>query len=89
MLRMPKGTVLVAPEDLMTIPVGSVIYVGKKIDLTSHWDESEDGSDWFVFTEGKAMVIDLHYPDSETEDLDWFKPWQVIIVGRNEEYILA
>lgn len=89
MLRMPKGTVLVAPEDLMAIPVGSVIYVGKKLDPTSHWDESEDGSAWFVFTEGKAMVIDLHYPDSETEDLDWFKPWQVIIVGRNEEYILA
>ena len=89
MHNMPKGTVLVQPNELMNIPVGSVIYVGKKLDSASHWDQSEDGSTWFVFTEGKAMVIDLHYPDSETEDLDWFKPWQVIIVGFNKEYILA
>ena len=81
-----SGNSIVAPEDLMDIPVGSLILVGKKLDADSKWKESEGGSVWFVFHEGKAVVVDNHYPDGETEDLDWFVPWEVTIVGHNLEY---
>ena len=85
-LDLPKGNTIVDPADLLNIPVGSIIHVGKKLEPASHWKDSEGSSVWFVFAPGKAVVIDLAYPDSETEDLDWFKPWQVTIVGFNLEY---
>jgi hypothetical protein len=85
MVNLPTGNREVAPKDLMNIPVGSVILVGRKLDENSHWEDSP-GSVWFVFSKGKAEVIDNHFPNSETEDLDWFVPWQVIIVGFNAEY---
>ena len=88
---LPKGNKAVAPADLMSIPIGSIILVGKKRDaVNSHkWQESEHGSVWFVFAQGKAVVISNVYPDGETEDLDWFKPWEVVIIGTNAEYLLA
>lgn len=86
-MELVKGNQIVEPKDLMTIPVGSLILVGSKLPTAAkHWAEGE-GSVWFVFTEGKAVVIDNGYPDSETEDLDWFEPWQVTIIGSNNEYV--
>lgn len=86
-MELIRGNKIVVPSELMSIPVGSIIHVGKKLPETdTKWVESE-GSVWFVFTEGKAVVIDNSYPDSETEDLDWFLPWQVTIVGFNQEYV--
>lgn len=79
------GNRVVPPAELLQIPVGSVIHVGKVLDEgTLHEGES---SVWFVYRKGKAEVVDLHYPlDSETEDLDWFKPWEVTVIGFNQEY---
>jgi len=83
---LPKGNTIVGPEDLLNIPVGSIIHVGKKLEPAARTGDFEASSVWFVFAPGKAVVIDSAYPDSETEDPDWFKPWQVIIVGFNLEY---
>ena len=77
------GNTRVAPADLMSIPVGSIILVGKPLDETKQDNES---SVWFVYSEGKAEIINSHYHHSETEDLDWFTRWEVTIVGFNKEY---
>jgi hypothetical protein len=85
-MKMIPGNTIVAPSELMEIPIGTLILVGKKLPhADAKWDEGA-GSVWFVFTEGKAVVIDNHYPDSETEDLDWFEPWEVTVIGFNSEY---
>jgi hypothetical protein len=84
MVNTLRGNQVVAPDDLMDIPVGSIILVGKA--LHGGADKGET-SVWFVFAKGKAAVIDEHYPHSETEDLDWFVSWEVTIVGKNEEYV--
>lgn len=46
----------------------------------------KDSSVWFVFSPGKAVLVNSHYPEGETEDLDWFKPWQVTVIGFNSDY---
>jgi hypothetical protein len=87
-MELLRGNKIVTPIELMKIPVGSVILVGKKLpEAAAKWDDSEGGSVWFVFDEGKAVVVDDNYPDSETEDLDWFEPWEVTIIGFNQEYV--
>lgn len=48
--------------------------------------EAEEHSVWFVYASGKATVVDSHYPNGETEDLDWFRPWEVTVIGFNPEY---
>lgn len=83
-----RGNNIVAPDELMDIPVGSIIHVGNTLPeyRKPNHPELEDTSVWFVFTAGKAVVIDSFYPASETEDLDWFKRWEVTILGTNQEY---
>lgn len=49
--------------------------------------QPQESSVWFVFSYGKAVLVDSHYPNGETEDLDWFKPWQVTVIGSNPEYV--
>lgn len=71
--------VVVAPEDLMSIPVGSLISVGRR--LSGDDVERADGdSVWHVIAEGKGMLVNGDYPGSETEDLDWFEPWEVVVL---------
>lgn len=70
---------VIAPEDLLEIPVGSVIYVGKKLDPDSHWGGG-NGSVWYVSWVGKASLMGSRFPYSETEDLDWFAPWEVSVL---------
>lgn len=78
----------VDPDRVQDIAVGSVILVGKPLNDSSpvkpgHKHES---SVWFVFTEGKAELLDSSYPHGETEDLSWFCRWEVTIVGFNKKY---
>ena len=71
---------MVAPEDLMSIPVGSLISVGRRLSGDDvKWADDGD-SLWHVFAVGKAKLVNVDYPDSETEDLDWFKPWEVVVL---------
>lgn len=82
---MVLGNTVVPPEQLMEIPVGSVILVGKALP-GARVNTQEASSVWFVYSEGKAEVVNSNFPHSETEDLDWFSRWEVTIIGRNEEY---
>lgn len=82
---MVLGNTVVPPEQLMEIPVGSVILVGKALP-GAKVNAEEASSVWFVYSEGKAELVNSKFPNSETEDLDWFTRWEVTIIGRNEEY---
>lgn len=68
-------------EELMDIPVGSIILVSEP---SNNETIDAEASIWFVFAPGKAVVVDNHFPNSETEDLDWFSRWTVTILGVNQ-----
>lgn len=68
---------IASPDSLMDIPVGSVILVGSKWEEEEAWDDS---SPWIVFMDGKARAMSLDFPNSETEDLDWFARWRVMVL---------
>lgn len=72
--------VVVAPEDLMNVPVGSLISVGRRLSGGDVEGADDGDSLWHVFAVGKAKLVDGNYPASETEDLDWFKPWEVVVL---------
>ena len=69
---------IVDPEDLMNLPVGTVIMVQKKDTAIEY--QVETRSLWVVWVPGKAQLINEHYPHSETEDLDWFESYEVKII---------
>lgn len=71
----------VPSEDLMDIPVGTLILISGP---SNNDTIKATASVWLVFSPGKAVVVDEHFPDGETEDLDWFSRWTVTILGTNQ-----
>lgn len=79
---------VVDPADLMDIPVGSIIMVGeRRPEASSRWSESKEPSFWHVFTPGKAALLQASFPNTETEDLDWFEPWYVVQLPLCAEFV--
>lgn len=77
---MKTGTI-VAPENFAQIPEGSVIRVGRKIDTSdSTYEYDNSYSIWLVGYEQKCILVNENFPHSETEDLEWFSPWEVMVV---------
>ena len=77
---MGMNRVVVAPEDLMSIPVGSLISVGRRLSENDVEGSDDGDSLWHVFAVGKAKLVNGDYHNSETEDLDWFEPWEVVLL---------
>lgn len=75
------GDNTVNPSELMSIPIGSVLYIGEKLPGGDDYGPSSINRVWFVTKAGNAIVVDAYFPDSETEDLDWFEPYAVTIIG--------
>jgi hypothetical protein len=68
---------IVKPSEAHKIPVGSIILV--KPDLS--FDPTQPATVWEVFAPNKAVIMDEHYPHGETEDVDFFHPAELAIVG--------
>lgn len=68
---------IASSDSLMDIPVGSAILIGSKWDEEESW---EDSSLWVVIGGGKARLMSMTFPDPETEDLDWFAQWRVMVL---------
>ncbi len=47
----------------------------------------EEASVWYVFDEGKAVLVNEKFPLGETEDLDWFSRWEVVFLGMNLNFV--
>lgn len=80
------GMYTVPPEYLMDLKPGSLIFVGKLLAPSTVWQEGV-GSVWLVVDEGKAQLVEDDFPNSETEDLDWFTPWRVTLLAVNTAFV--
>jgi len=66
---------LATPSAVPLIPVGTLVLV--RLDD----DPSVPAHVWEIIEDGKAILVDEHYPHGETEDIENFAPANIYTIG--------